>query len=338
MEKGKYKIVAYGSDVGREGSMENQVLTEGGFDDFSLVYVPEGNRELFLKEAENADGICAWADLSEEDYKVMKECEIIVAPAIGADKFDIKGATKQGICIANVPDYCLEEVAVHTLALMLDCCRRITLTDRLVRRGIWQEHPPWPMYRMQGRTYGLVSFGNIPRRVAELVKPFGPDIIAYDPYVDEGVFRERGVEKAGSLKELFERSYFISVHTPRLPSTYHMIGRSELENLREGSIIVVTGRGGVVDEEALKWALDTGKAGCAGLDVIEDEENIRSVLMEHEKVVMTSHTAYYTDEASRELKRKVMEHIISVVRNKKAPENLINKEVLGRARFEKENF
>ncbi len=335
MENGRYKIVTYGSTVGREGSVERETLSRGGFDDFELVYVPGNDDELFFEEAGNADGICAWVYLSGKDYERLPECKVIVAPAIGVDRFDLAGATENGICIANIPDYCLEEVAVHTLAIMMDCCRKVTFIDRLVRNGIWEASSPWPMYRMAGRTYGLMSFGHIPQRVAELIRPLGPKIVAYDPYVPDEVFASKGVERAASIEELFARSDYVSVHTPHLPSTHHSIGDEAFEAFHDGGIIVVTGRGGVVDEEALKRALDSGKVSCAGLDVIEDEVNNESVLMGHDKVVMTSHVAYYTEDASIDLKRKAMEQIIDVVRNGKPPVNLVNKDVLGRARFEK---
>lgn len=333
----KYKIVTYGTTVGKYGKIEKEVLTKDGYDDFELVHVPGSNDSEFFEEAADADGICAWIHLGNDEYDRLQKCQVVAVPAIGVDRFDLKAATEHGICIANIPDYCIEEVATHTLALIMDCCRKITFLDRSVRNGRFEASSPWPMYRMAGRTYGLMSFGHIPQRVAELVKPLGVRIIAYDPFVSDEVFKKRGVERAESVDDLFAQADYISVHTPHLPSTHHMISDKQFDLLKDGAIIVVTGRGGVVDEEALKAALESGKVSCAGLDVIEDEVTNTSVLMGMDNVIMTSHVAYYSETASDDLKTKAMEHIINVVRYGRTPNNLVNKDVLGKARFEEKN-
>lgn len=331
----KYKIVTYGTTVGKTVGIENETLTKGGYDDFELVHVPGNDDEDFFNVAADADGVCAWIHLNDTDYARLPKCKVIAVPAIGTDRFDLAAATKYGICVANIPDYCVEEVATHTFALVLDCCRKITFLDRCVRNGRFEASSPWPMYRMKDRTYGLVSFGNIPQRIAEMLQPLGVNIIAYDPFVDDNKFEAKGVQRMNTVNELFEQADYISVHTPHLPATHHMIGKEQFSLLKDGAIVVITGRGGVVDEDALKEALINGKVSCAGVDVIEDEVNNLSVLMGMDNVVMTSHVAYYSETASEDLKRKAMEHIIDVVRNKKAPMNLVNKDVLGNARFEK---
>ena len=145
-----------------------------------------------------------------------------------------------------------------------------------------------------------------------------------------------GVERAETAEQLFAESDYVSVHTPHMDATHHMIGKKQLDLMKDGSVIVITGRGGVVDEEALKEALLSGKVGCAGIDVIEDEIKNTSVLRGLDNVVMTPHSAYYTEDSGDDLRRKTIEAIVYTVREKKAPKNLINKDVLGRARFEKE--
>jgi D-3-phosphoglycerate dehydrogenase / 2-oxoglutarate reductase len=331
----KYKIVVYNTTVGKERDIEEAVLSRGGFDDFELVRVDGSDDEAFLREAEDADGLCVWAYLDKLKYERLAKCKIVVSPGIGVDRFNLKDATDCGVCIVNVPDYCIEDVAVHTAALILDCVRRLTCLDRDVRKGGWRVLACGKMYRMNGRTYGLMSFGNIPRRVAELMKPFGVRMIAYDPFVPDEVFNKVGVERAETVKQLFTESDYISIHTPHTADTHHMIGKEELGFMRDGSIIVVTGRGGVADEGALKDALLNGKIGCAGIDVIENEIENTSVLFGLDNVVITPHSAYYTEESRNDLRRKTIEAIVYTVREKKAPKNLINKDVLGRARFEK---
>lgn len=330
----KYKIVTYNTIVGRERDIEEGVLRRGGFDDFELVYV-DGNEEAFLKAAEDADGLCVWTYLDKSKFERLSKCKIVVSPGIGVDRFNLKDATDCGVCIANIPDYCVEDVAVHTVALMLDCTRKLTFLDRDVRKGGWKVLKCGRMYRMTGRTYGLMSFGHIPQRVAELIKPFGVRVMAYDPFVPDKVFEKSGVERAETVEGLFAESDYISVHTPHMDATHHMIGKKQLELMKDGSMIVISGRGGVVDEEALREALLSGKVECAGIDVIEDEINNTSVLIGMDNVVMTPHSAYYTEDSSKDLRRKTIETIVHTVREKKAPVNLINKDVLGRARFKR---
>lgn len=332
----KYKIVAFNTIVGRNStSVEEDVISEGGFNDFTFVHVYGENKKAFLQEAADADGIVAWTYLGSEEWKSMPKCKIIVSPGIGIDRFDLKEATESGVFVANVPDYCVEEVAVHTVAMLLDCTRKLTNLDRTLRNGIWKVMSCGKMYRMKGKTYGLMSFGHIPQRITELMKPFGVSFVTYDPFVSDELLEKYGVKRAISIEELFSISDYISVHTPYMKATHHIIGREQLECMKDEAILVVTGRGGVIDEDALKEALDRGKPVMAGIDVIEDEVNYQSVLRGVENVVMTPHSAYYSEEANEDLRRKTIEQIVEVVRNKKPPHNLMNKEVLGKSRMEK---
>lgn len=332
----RFKIVTYNSSVGSdEAETEMKVLREGGYDDFDHIHVPTGDEETFYNEASDADGICAWTPMGLEEYKRLENCKIIVAPAIGADRFELSGATECGIAIANVPDYCGEDVAFHTVAMMLDCVKKITMLDRTVREGKWNDKLCGKVYRMTGKTYGFASFGRIPQRVSEMMKPYGVKFVAYDPFAPDSVFEDNGVKRVDSMEELFEKSDFVSVHTPYMPATHHIISEKQINRMKDGGIIVITGRGGVVDELALLKALDSGKLASVACDVIEDEINNTSVLMGHPKVIMTPHCGYYSEDASKELKKQVMEQIVETVREGKPPKHLINKDVLGKARFEK---
>ena len=333
----KFKIVTYNSSVGSDkAEVELAVLGRGGKDDYIHIHVPTGDDEAFYREAADADGICAWTPMGLEEYKKLEKCKIIVAPAIGADRFELSGATECGIAIANVPDYCGEDVAFHTVALMLDCVKKITFFDRSVREGKWDSKGCGKAYRMTGKVYGLASFGRIPQRVMEMMTPFGVSFAAYDPFVPDEVFEKFGVKRAETLEKLFEMSDYVSVHTPYMPATHHIIGEKQLSCMKDGGIVVITGRGGVVDEDALLKALNSGKLSAVGTDVIEDEVTNKSVLMDHPAVVMTPHCGFYTEDASVSLKTQVMEQIIDTLRTGEPPKHLLNKDVLGKARFEKQ--
>lgn len=331
----KFKIVTYNSSVGSgDAELEWSILDREGKGQFEHVHVEPGNEEAFYKAAADADGICAWTPMARAEYERLKQCKIIVAPAIGADRFDLCDATECGIAIANVPDYCGEDVAFHTVAMILDCVKKITFLDRTVRDGRWDDKLCGKSFRMVGKTYGLASFGRIPQRVVEMMRPFGVDFIAYDPFIPDSVFSDNRVNQAQTLEELFEKSDFVSVHTPYMPATHHIIGEEQINRMKDGGILVITGRGGVVDEEAVLKALDGGKLENAGLDVIEDEINNSSVLMGHPKVVMTPHCGYYSEDASADLKTQVFEQIVETLRDHNPPKHLLNKDVLGKARFE----
>lgn len=330
----KFKIVTFNTIVGREWTVEKEVVTAGGYDDFELVYVEGEDKEKFLEEAADADGVCAWTYLGEEEFNRMPKCKIVVSPGIGIDRFNLQDATDCGVMIANVPDYCIEEVAVHTVAMMLDCIRKVTMLDREIRNGVWKVMACGKMYRMWNRTYGLMSFGHIPQRITQLLKPFGVKFITYDPFATSEVLEKFGVERAESINELFEKSDYISIHTPYMESTHHIIGTEQFNRIKEECILVITGRGGVVDEDALKNAIERGKPRIVGIDVIEDEINYKSVLMGMDEVIMTPHSAYYTEDANDELKRKVIQQIVDVVRTSKKPTNLLNTQVIGKSRME----
>lgn len=325
---GKYKLVTYNSNVGKHDEFEMSLLREGGHDDFYHVHVDGNDDERFLKEAEDADAVCAWLDMDLQRYMRLKKCKVIVAPAIGADKFNLADATECGICIANVPDYCMEEVALHTVALVLDCARRLTMFDRTIKAGDWDDSICGKVYRMSGKTYGIVAFGRIPQKVAAMMKGFGVNVVGYDPFAKDEVFESAGVKRIDDLNELFKLSDYISIHTPYMKATHHMIGKEQFDCMKGDGIIVVTGRGGVVDENALLDAINEGKVASAGLDVIEDETNHESVLKDLSNVIMTPHCGYYSEDARFDLRRKVIEQIIDVVRNHRPPKNLMNKDVL----------
>jgi D-3-phosphoglycerate dehydrogenase len=337
----KHKIVLYNTEgVGTD--VEEKTLKNAGCSDkFQLIRIDGDDDEAFFKEAADAEGaIIVYTDMTGENLRRLPNCKILTIHAIGVNNIDLKAATELGICVGNVPTYCLEEVAVHTVAMVLDGVRKISQMDRLVRQGQWPDVADCgKIYNTKGRTHGLVAFGNIPRRVSELLGAFGIRVVAYDPYVGDAVFAKYGVKRADTLESLFAQSDYISVHSPLLPATRHMIGKAQFDAARPGAIFVVAGRGGVVDEAALKDAVLSGRISFAALDVIENEVIEGAVdkvspLMGLSQVVMTPHTAYYSEDALVLCRVQAMEQIIEVLEEKKLPSYLVNKDVAGRARFQ----
>ncbi len=331
----KHKVVLYNTE-GVGTTIEEQVLTNGKYDNFNLIRIDGDNDERFFAEAQNADGvIIVYLKTDREALSKLKSCKVLTIHAIGVNNIDLKAATEFGICIGNVPDYCIEEVATHTVGMALDCARKITQLDRSVREGKWDVYAAGKMYRTKGRTYGLVAFGNIPRRIAELLKPFGMKLVTYDPFVSDEILKQYGVERAESLESLFAQSDYISVHTPLLPTTRHLIGKELFDVIKPGAVVIATGRGGVIDEDALKAAIESGRVTAAAIDVIENEGAVTSPLMGMDQVIMTPHAAYYSEDSCDECRVKAMEQVVEVLEHKKLPRYLVNKDVDGVARFQK---
>jgi D-3-phosphoglycerate dehydrogenase len=337
MDRRRCKVVLYNTET-YGGALEEQVAADAGFGGFHIVRI-DGDEEVFLREAEDAAGVCiVYAEMTREKFARLPKCEVLAVQSIGVNNVDLDAATEAGICVCNVPDYCVDEVAVHTVGLVLDGARRISRLDRVIRSGRWPDKQICGApRRMEGGVWGFVAFGKIPRRIAEIAKGFRLRPLAWDPFVDDSVLARYGVARASSLEDLFASSDYISVHSPLLPETRRSIGEKQFDAIRPGAIFVVTGRGGVVDEWALKRAIESGRVAFAGLDVIEREIQgdvaELSPLMGMDQVVITPHVAFFSEESLIELRIKAMRQIVEVLGEKKLPDYLVNRGVAGRARF-----
>lgn len=238
----------------------------------------------------------------------------IVRTGIGLDTVDLPGATRHGVCVAHVPDFCYDEVADTTWVLILTVTRKVLLADRHVRSGRWVPNDLLPMHTLRGRTLGLVGFGHIARKVAERGRPFGVRIIAADPYVDAAAMAKEGVEQV-VLDDLLARADIVSLHTPLTDETRGLVGAAAFARIRPGAILINTSRGGVVDQAALIAALRSGRLGGAGLDVQNPEPPARdNPLVQMDNVVLTPHYASTTVEALEDLTRKVNRQVIQFLR------------------------
>jgi D-3-phosphoglycerate dehydrogenase len=272
-----------------------------------------------LEYAADADAlIVQFARVSRRVIEGLKNCKIISRYAIGVDNIDLEAAREKGIVVANVPDYCLEEVSDTALAHMFNCVRKVTLANNLLQSGQWDYAKVRPMRRFGSLTVGLVAFGNIARRVAEKLRPYGNPILTFDPY-----FKDREqypwVEFV-SFEELLGRSDVISVHAPLNTSTHHLINREALALVKPGAIVINTSRGGVIDEVALAEAIEDGRVAAAGLDVLEflDEDYSKSVLTRYpDKVFITPHMGWYSEEAIVDLQRKAALNVYEMLTNGK---------------------
>jgi D-3-phosphoglycerate dehydrogenase len=249
----------------------------------------------------------------------MRDCRVIARYGIGLDTIDIPAATARGIVVTNVPDYCIDEVSDHALALILALGRGIVRLNRDVRSGRWDPMTARPLHRLRGRRLGLVGFGRIARRLAEKAGPIGFEVTATDPFIPDDAIGAAGVVPA-DLDTLLAGSDVVSVHAPMTEENRHLIGARELGLMRPGAVLVNTSRGPLVDLEALREALDGGHLGGAALDVLESEPpDSGDPLLQREDVVITPHAAFYSEEAMAEQQRKAAEQVVEALAGRMPP-------------------
>ncbi|MDP8921370.1 MAG: C-terminal binding protein [Chloroflexota bacterium] len=261
----------------------------------------------------------------------LRRCKLIMATGIGLDKIDVDAATAAGIPVTNVPDVFTEEVADQAFTLLLAVNRKLIYCYQMATSGRWSETQAGlgSVPKINGKTLGLVAFGNIARAVARRAKGFGLRVIAHDPFVTPEAMAEHGVESA-SLEQVFRESDFVSAHAPHSKATHHMIGAAQFGVMKPTAIFVNTGRGKVVDEAALIAALREGKLAGAGLDVLEDEPPAPdNPLLSMPNVVVTPHVAAYSNESVIARRRRHGEEIAAVLTGRR-PRNCANKAVLDR--------
>ena len=244
----------------------------------------------------------------------MGPCKGIVRYGIGVDNIDQQAARERGIAVANVPDYGTEEVSTHTVSLLLAVVRQIVTRDRHVREGRWNAPREHNMYRLRGRTLGLVGYGRIARQVHEKLAGFGfGRVLVHDPKAD----LPPGAEHA-SVDEVCAESDVISLHVPLTSATRHLIDARRLALARPTAILVNTGRGGLVDLDALFDTLKSGRLLGAGLDVFETEPvDPGHPIFGLPNVVVSDHIGWYSEEAMRDLQRKATEEAVRILAGNK---------------------
>jgi D-3-phosphoglycerate dehydrogenase len=274
--------------------------------------------EDILAVARDADAILVtYAKLPADLLTQLTRCKAIGRFGLGVDNIDVPAAAARGIVVTYVPDYCMQEVSDHAMALLLALARKVPFSNKLVQAGRWEMPAVAPLRRLEGQVLGLIGFGNIPRAVAPKAKAFGLKVVAHDPYAAKDVFVAAGVESV-SFDDLLARSDFISVHAPLLPATRGLVNAAAFAKMKKGALIVNTARGPLIDEPALIAALDSGHLGGAALDVVMAEPLAKdSPLIGRDNVILTPHTAFYSVEALEELQTKCASDVARVLSGEK---------------------
>ena len=311
-------------------SLDVEKKTLGGLAE--LVPLQTRKPEEFLTQAADCDALLNTyaGPITADVMAQMPKCKIIARYGIGVDTIDLDAATAAGIIVTNNPTYCIEEVAEHTMALLLASARKVAFYDRQVRSGRWEVPPGKPLYRVAGRTLGLVGFGNIARQVAVRAASFGMRVVFADPYINEGQFDAPGTKL--ELSELLRDADFVSLHPPLTPQTRKMISDDALSRMKSTAVLINCARGPIVDTEALVRALDAKKiAGCA-LDTTDPEPlPDPHPLRGRENVILNPHVAWYSEQALVGLQAGAPSEVKRVLSGE-WPVNVVNRAVKARNR------
>ena len=263
----------------------------------------------------DADGLIVnLAPITAKVVAAMKKCKCVSRYGVGYDNVDAAALKAKGIFLANVPDYCGEDVSDHAMALLMDCVRKVSRKDRLVRAGKWNLTGIQDVFRVTGKTLGFVGYGMIARVLHRKLSGFnlGRVLIA-DPFVSAEAAQKAGAELV-DLATLCREADFISIHAPLLPTTRGIIGRAQFGLMKKTAILVNTSRGPLVDETALVEALKAGKIACAALDVFSAEPlPAGSELRSLDNVTLTDHAGWFSVESMVELKTKAAQNIVDTL-------------------------
>lgn len=284
-------------------AIEREILEAVGAQVVALQAKSE--QDLFDAAPYCAAMINQYARIGRETITRMQKCEVIARYGVGVDIVDVDAATARGVLVTNVQDYCTEEVADHAIALWMTLARKLPDYDRATHAGVWKWQSGQPVWRLRGRTMGVVSYGKIGQAIGQRARAFGVNVIAYDPYLPRNVAASLGVDLV-SKAELLARSDYILMQAPMTPETRHFLSDAEFAAMKPGAILVNTGRGPTVDNKALYRALTEGNLAAAGLDDPEEEPAKRAnwspkdnPLFMLPNVLVTPHVAYYSEESIR---------------------------------------
>lgn len=252
-----------------------------------------------------------WAPVSAAAIAASPPLRIVARLGVGLDNIAVAEATRRGIWVTNVPDYCIEEVSDHAVGMLLAWARELVRFDGEVKGGRW-EPATARMRRVRDLTCGIIGLGRTGRRTAEKLRGFGVRLLGHARRADSVI---DGIE-AMELEELLSRSDVVIVHLPLTADTHHLLGRERIALMKPGALLVNVSRGAVIDTPALVEALESGRLGGAALDVLEDEPRVPAGLL-RPNVILTPHVAFSSDASLRELRSKASAEVVRVLRGER---------------------
>ena len=290
------------TDYLAEATVERSVL--GPIADLELLQAD--SEDEVVERAPDASALIVFHNMKLTDASLaqLAECRVIVRCGVGVDNVDLEAAGRHGIVVCNVPDYGTEEVADHSLLMLLAIARRLVPCHNNIVGGGWEPRLAFGTPRLRGRTLGLIGCGRIGTATALRGRAFGLRVIVYDPYQPAGYEKGLGVERCYHLEELLRQADFVSLHCPLTPQTRHILNAGTLALLPSGAYVINTARGPCIDPAALLAALDSGHVAYAALDVVDREPLDDDRLRHHPRILLTPHTAYYSVEGAAEMRTK----------------------------------
>ncbi|MCY4367996.1 MAG: C-terminal binding protein [bacterium] len=306
----------------RDWSIERDLLDAAGATLMTSICPSEEEAAAALSHADA--GLVHTSPITELTLDVASKCRALILGGVGYEHVDVELAAERGIAVANVPDYCVEEVSDHALALLLALARGLIPLHASSRRGEWDHSGGGRLTRIRGCRLGLYGFGRIARRLADKARGIGLSVMAFDPYVDRSEMGDASVTPAESLAQLLSSSDFVSLHTHQTPETENVINADSIRLMKPGARLVNVSRGALIEERALYEALRSGHLAGAALDVMAEEPfDMRSPLLGLDNLVVTPHAAWYSEQSGRELSRKMAGRAIQSLRGE-LPDHTIN--------------
>ncbi|MFO7929241.1 MAG: C-terminal binding protein [Candidatus Humimicrobiaceae bacterium] len=322
MSNGRLKVVFTDFDF-NDVDIEKEVLGEINCD---IVELQTKDEDKLAAECADADGlIVQYAPITEKVINSMKKCKVISRYGVGVDTIDLAAASKGGIYVCNVPDYCLDEVADHSLGLMFSLGRKIVALDNAVKNGKWDAvGVARPIFNFKRLILGIIGFGKIPQHLYPKTEPLFGKTLVFDPYISNEIKEKFNLNMA-SFYEILLNSDFISIHCPLNDATYHMFDEREFQLMKPTAFLVNTSRGGIINTTALYLALLNGHLAGAGLDVLEEEPpGMDNELVKMNNVIVTPHAGFYSESSIEDLKYKTAQNIVKVLKDDQ-PQNVVNK-------------
>jgi D-3-phosphoglycerate dehydrogenase / 2-oxoglutarate reductase len=329
--------------AGQGAYVYKAVLIDNIFDDISIIKdvlsniaevadTPCSNEDEVINAGIAADAIFVvnFSPISKRVIEKLDRCKIISRLGIGIDSVDIRAATKKGIMVTNVPDYCLDEVSDHAIAMMMCLERKLLLANSDVRET-HQYRPSIlkPIKGFKGSTLGIVGLGRIGKLSARKAIALGLNVIFYDPFIPADWQEESCSATKVEFTELMRLSDYIIIHAPHTPDNYHMINKNSLTLTQNKPIIINVGRGELVDIDALVWALKSGKIASAGLDLIEGGSSVdpNNEILKLENVLLSPHSAWYSEQSIKKLLKEASLSVRDALSGK-IPANCVNMAML----------
>jgi len=296
--------------------------------DAALLVAASGDEAELVRMAPQADAILTcWKHVTPAVVDAASRCLHISRYGVGLDNIAVKRATEQGIVVTNVPDFCVEEVSDHAMALLLACARGVVGFAQATRQGQWDNKGQGVLPRLRGQTLGLIGFGNSARALLPKARGFGLRVIAYTPRLAVDAIDLPDIATQ-ELDFLLQESDYISIHAPLTTATHHLFNERAFRLMKPTAYLINTSRGAIIDEAALIKALDKGWLAGAALDVLSQEPPVPDhSLLQRDDVIVTPHAAFYSGSAIEELARKAAHQVAQTFRGE-TPTNIVNPTVL----------